>query len=1014
MKRAAIIVSAIVALIALAALALVLRPPTGMIGQRLAAQVRDATGRDVTVKGGTTVSLGWRMKVRMDGVTLANPAGMTGDPLLVADAVEVETPTIAALTGSASIDTLRLVAPRLALARDAAGRDNWTFATTGASTVSVRDLQVTGGRIAFTDATAKTSATLEGLEGSASGVTSQKIGATSFKGTKASLDLDGATAVLEQPVVAAKDATTAAIGTIDVSGTKLTLAGLGDGLEVNLDAPAAHGSGLSTAKLDALDLKAAALSSKLPGGATATLDVVDAHATGVKPDAVATLTLKANGARYADTGGIDVALDGLAADAKALAAEEIGSLALDAKAARYRLADGSTGSLDGVHAEQKAITPDSIAELALKGASLKHTSAGGLAVDATDFAAASRELSPAGIGVLRLDSRTLGYRLADGSSGSFDTLHGDATGIKTEGVGVLALKAAGLKHALAGGIRLELGDLTAVGKAVSTTAIGEASLQAATLATVDGDVRIELSKVDAATKDGKLPGPLDITLGFDWKGERVAGNVKLDELGLPTEAKALPLAVNLKARGGTLALDGTLSAAREFEGKGSAAVKSVRDVAKWLGFELPKDGPLAAASANGRVKATTKRLELADATLALDATKAKGSLTIDISGERPSLKGKLAADTFDADAYGLTTAPRRDGAPTALALDAADAAPPAAPLTLKDALKGFARAELARIEQPAANAEAAGAATATRKPAPAWSDAPIDFGFLKKSDLDLALSCDKLRLAGLDVGVPSLTTKLDNGILSLDGRDLALKGGKVSGRAAIEARSGSPRAAASFKADNVEALDLFDALGLTRTVVGKSSIDADLGGTVGSQKQLVESVTGSVKVKMGKGSVIGYDPGQILSYVMGNGGYDAKARWPFSRLDADMSLDKGLSKNTKVSVDTAVAGANSDGTTDLPKREIDYQAKLNTSFWFQPILVRIFGAWNSPKWAADVFDTSRGATLASAEGLAKLDIKDAELARLLGELIDKSPGSAQPLDPAVLDTLRVLKARAGG
>ncbi len=950
MKRAAIIISVVVGLLVLAALAVVMRPPAGMIAARVAAQVKEATGRDLVVKGATSATLGWSLTSRLEDVALANPAGVPGEPLLAARALEIVTPTLPALLGRpAALDTVRLVEPRVALAIDDKGQNNWTFATSGPSTFAARAVEMKGGHLTFLDARNKDALTAEGLDGTARDVSGARIGAFSFTGSRIGGESGGATLALEAPVIAGTSATPDAIATFDLKGTRLALHGLADGLDATLEQPEMHGSGLTTAKLDGLDLKAARIATQLPGGALATFDAIDARATALKPEDIGTLALKAGGARYVVPGeggkgeggaagnGVDIALDGLVADAKALAPEEIGSLVLDAKALRYKLADGAGGGIDSLHAEQRRISPDGIGELALTGAKLTHASAGG-----TTFA---------------------------------------------------------------------LVDIGAKAKALTPKSLGEGTLTAQRLTTGDADARFEVTKAEATTKDARLPGPLEVALGFDWNGERVAGSVKLDALAWPTDDKPAPLGLKLAARGATLALDGTLSAKQEIEGKTTLGVKSVRDVAKWLGVTLPASGPLAAASIEGRVKAAGKRIAFTDAQFALDATKAKGSLALDGSGKRPRLAGKLAADTFDADAYGLTTAPKT--AVAAAALETSEAVADAPPPTLKQALKAFVRAEMVRLDAPAGTDAAAAAATArTTPPPPTWSDEPIDLAGLKKADLDLALSVDKLRLAGLDLAVPALAAKLDDGALTLDGKDVAVRGGKVSGRANVDARGAVPRATASLKADNVEARDILETLGLRTLVTGKSNIEANIDGNIASQKKLVESVTGSVKVKMGKGAVVGYDPAEIFTYITGNGGFDPKRRWPFSRLDADMALDKGVSRNTKVVVDTSAAGATSDGVTNLPAREIDYQARLNVPFWFQPIAVRIFGGWSSPKWAADLFDTSRGLALEQVAGLRSLDIKDRELADMIGMLLAKSARAPKPLDPAVAAVLTALKAQA--
>jgi hypothetical protein len=167
---------------------------------------------------------------------------------------------------------------------------------------------------------------------------------------------------------------------------------------------------------------------------------------------------------------------------------------------------------------------------------------------------------------------------------------------------------------------------------------------------------------------------------------------------------------------------------------------------------------------------------------------------------------------------------------------------------------------------------------------------------------------------------------------------------------------------------------------------------------------------------MGKGQIVGYDFSSVASWLFGARKYDPRYRTPFTRLDADIRIDKGTARKSVVKLEGPVIGVDGDGTIKLVQQEIDYKARLKlfALTLFRNVAVHVFGDWSKPSVAPDLnlFSRSPAEVSNPAEVLAEVDLKDPELDGLIGQVLDKA--GSRGLDPAVASTLRTLQERARG
>ena len=133
----------------------------GPIQQR----VKEATGRDLTVRGGIDLKLGLEPKLVLDDVTLGNAPWSKQPQMITAKHVEAQIELLPLLHKRFEVISFKLIGPTIALETDASGKGNWEFpslstaanantqAPSGATLgrFAVGDIAVSDGAVTFRD-----------------------------------------------------------------------------------------------------------------------------------------------------------------------------------------------------------------------------------------------------------------------------------------------------------------------------------------------------------------------------------------------------------------------------------------------------------------------------------------------------------------------------------------------------------------------------------------------------------------------------------------------------------------------------------------------------------------------------------------------------------------------------------------------------------------------------------------------------------------------------------------------
>jgi len=107
---------------------LLIAAPVDFVRDQMVQQVKAHTGRDLVIAGPTSIALLPQVSVHLADVTLSEPPGMGGAPLLTAQSFAIDVPLLSLLSRQFAVKRLLLVHPTVELRIDAEGRRNWSFA----------------------------------------------------------------------------------------------------------------------------------------------------------------------------------------------------------------------------------------------------------------------------------------------------------------------------------------------------------------------------------------------------------------------------------------------------------------------------------------------------------------------------------------------------------------------------------------------------------------------------------------------------------------------------------------------------------------------------------------------------------------------------------------------------------------------------------------------------------------------------------------------------------------------
>lgn len=401
-----------------------------------------------------------------------------------------------------------------------------------------------------------------------------------------------------------------------------------------------------------------------------------------------------------------------------------------------------------------------------------------------------------------------------------------------------------------------------------------------------------VSGIDAVVTLPDLDSPAGIKGNLTWNGKKIDVTANAGKARSLMTGERTDLAFTLGADVVKLAFKGnaTLAARPDLGGTIDLDIPSLRNLAAWTGAPIAFDRPntLGPLKISGKVTGNAARAGLTEATIALDAIKARGDLVIDLAAAHPALKGKLDVDRLDLNPY---LPPEKSG--------------------------------------PANTQGGGGPGGAAAARNAGWNTEPLDFSALRALEADLVLSAGSLQYRKIAVGKAVLGVKAHDGRVTADLSQLALYEGTATGSLTVDGSTGTPGVALVLKLAGVQA-DPFlrDAIAFER-LAGRITGEIDVNARGVTQKAMIEAMGGKGALRFNDGLVKGIDLVAMVRNVStafldgGSGGQ----RTDFSELGGTFTIARGVLTNNDLAMNARLVQLRGTGVIDLPRQTLRYRVE---------------------------------------------------------------------------------------
>jgi AsmA protein len=400
-----------------------------------------------------------------------------------------------------------------------------------------------------------------------------------------------------------------------------------------------------------------------------------------------------------------------------------------------------------------------------------------------------------------------------------------------------------------------------------------------------------LKKIDARFDASSGTGAMSSFGSFLLRDERVGFAL---DCGAPVEMEGgIRVPVNLTFTSKPLAakLTGTASFTNGFQldGELNADMNNARRFLRWANIGLPPGPSLQKLTAAGTAHWNGTTLTFDDGAFSLDGNTAVGLLAV-TPGTRPRIDATLDFDRLAIDPY----------------FGGADAATP--PAAQPDVLEG---------------------------------------ALLKYFDADLRISAAEITAPGIKLGRGGFTISAKNGALASEVGELDLCGGQASGRVSIDMSQPLAKASLTANLDDVPVDNCLDAAFLV-PLKGNTSLKAEMSGEGRSYAELIQALSGTLKVNAAMGA-IPLDLGRLLlsPAPLDGEGWSRNSVTLFDSLDADCRLGGGHIWCDMFNMQTRRGMIAGSGNVNLAQATLDWNLFVASNA--QPLRASQLGAETPPR-----------------------------------------------------------------
>ena len=439
-----------------------------------------------------------------------------------------------------------------------------------------------------------------------------------------------------------------------------------------------------------------------------------------------------------------------------------------------------------------------------------------------------------------------------------------------------------------------------------------------------------------------------------YRGEKLGLEGRLGSLQALERQEPAELEVKLSGRPLTAAYSGLITqrADGEMSGKLRLEAASLDALSRWLDAPLPTPPSTAPIKLEANIKSKNGTVTVSEADISLDGARVTGAITVTDKGDRPSITAALDIDTLDLAKFALhetggqqaTSNPRT---------------PPS-----KDA-----RRELPSIAGP--SPPPSGAPRPSQPAKSGWSDERFDFTFLDAADVDATMNIGRIRYEDVDIGRTQIVTVVKGRVLRADIKQMQLYGGRGRGAISVDAARDMPAIGANILLEGVSVEPLFKAAAGLDWIAGKGKVALAVAGQGQSERQVVETINGTVEILLADGTLGGINIGQVIRNLQqgdlsGSGAKRAATETTdFSEMAATFAIANGVARNNDLRMASPLLRVTGAGTADLKQRTLDYaiRPKLVASLKGQgggidltgiEIPIKVSGSWEDPHFDADI------------------------------------------------------------
>ncbi|MBO0766592.1 MAG: AsmA family protein, partial [Hyphomicrobiaceae bacterium] len=214
------------------------------------------------------------------------------------------------------------------------------------------------------------------------------------------------------------------------------------------------------------------------------------------------------------------------------------------------------------------------------------------------------------------------------------------------------------------------------------------------------------------------------------------------------------------------------------------------------------------------------------------------------------------------------------------------------------------------------------------------SGAPLELSYAGKLAWSGAIAAEgvlalqRLDYKNLKIGPVTFGVKADAGVVELAAREAQLYGGRGQGELTLDIRGPVPAVSARLKLADVALLPLLKDTAGVGWLDGRGAVALDLGAQGASERQIVETLQGQVKVSVAEGAVTGIDIDRSMRALqrgqLGGLAPRREDRTPFSALASTFQITNGVAKSQDLKLDSAHLEVRGEGQIELGPRRINY------------------------------------------------------------------------------------------